>query len=321
MPTKSSQRWIDDGNNMVKFFEEKGYQTDLQYAEDDIPNQLAQIENMITKGVNVLVIAAIDGETLSDVLQQAADQGIKVIAYDRLIRGSENVDYYATFDNFQVGVIQASYIEKALGLKDGSGPFNIELFGGSPDDNNAYFFYDGAMSILQPYLDNGQLVIQSGQQGMDKVSTLRWDGATAQARMDNLLSAYYTDETVDAVLSPYDGLSIGILSSLKGVGYGTPELPMPIITGQDAETPSVKSIIAGEQTETVFKDTRELARVAVDMVDAMLRGREVPINDTTTYDNGIKVVPSFLLVPIDVDITNWESVLIDSGYYSADDFN
>ncbi|MFO7682505.1 MAG: multiple monosaccharide ABC transporter substrate-binding protein [Chloroflexota bacterium] len=320
MPTKSSQRWIDDGNNMVKFFEEKGYQTDLQYAEDDIPNQLAQIENMITKGVNVLVIAAIDGETLSDVLQQAADQGIKVIAYDRLIRGSENVDYYATFDNFQVGVIQASYIEKALGLKDGSGPFNIELFGGSPDDNNAYFFYDGAMSILQPYLDNGQLVIQSGQQGMDKVSTLRWDGATAQARMDNLLSAYYTDETVDAVLSPYDGLSIGILSSLKGVGYGTPELPMPIITGQDAETPSVKSIIAGEQTETVFKDTRELARVAVDMVDAMLRGREVPINDTTTYDNGLKVVPSYLLVPIDVDITNWESVLIDSGYYSADDF-
>ena len=320
MPTKSSQRWIDDGNNMVTYFEEKGYATDLQYAEDDIPNQLAQIENMITKGVDVLVIAAIDGETLSDVLQQAADQGIKVVAYDRLIKGSPNVDYYATFDNFQVGVIQASYIEKALGLADGAGPFNIELFGGSPDDNNAYFFYDGAMSILQPYLDNGQLVIQSGQEGMDKVSTLRWDGATAQARMENLLSAYYTEETVDAVLSPYDGLSIGILSSLKGVGYGTAELPMPIITGQDAETPSVKSIIAGEQTETVFKDTRELAKVAVDMVDAMLTGGEVPVNDTETYDNGIKVVPSYLLVPHDVDINNWQEVLIDSGYYSADDF-
>jgi putative multiple sugar transport system substrate-binding protein len=177
------------------------------------------------------------------------------------------------------------------------------------------------MSILQPYLDNGQLVIQSGQEGMDKVSTLRWDGATAQARMENLLSAYYTEETVDAVLSPYDGLSIGIISSLKGVGYGTDELPMPVITGQDAETPSVKSIIAGEQTETVFKDTRELAKVAVDMVDAMLRGSEVPINDTETYDNGMKVVPSYLLVPIDVDINNWEEVLIDSGYYAAEDFN
>lgn len=321
MPTKSSQRWIDDGNNMVKYFEELGYKTDLQYAEDDIPNQLAQIENMITKGVNVLVIAAIDGETLSDVLQQAADQGIIVIAYDRLIRGSANVDYYATFDNFQVGVIQASYIEKSLGLKDGNGPFNIELFGGSPDDNNAYFFYNGAMSILQPYLDNGQLVIQSGQEGMDKVSTLRWDGATAQARMDNLLSAYYTDEHVDAVLSPYDGLSIGIISSLKGVGYGTADLPMPVVTGQDAEVPSIKSIIAGEQTETVFKDTRELAQVAVNMVDAALKGNEVPINDTETYENGIKVVPSYLLVPIDVDINNWEQVLIDSGYYTADQFS
>ncbi|MEZ4642598.1 MAG: multiple monosaccharide ABC transporter substrate-binding protein [Chloroflexota bacterium] len=320
MPTKSSQRWIDDGNNMVKFFEEMGYETDLQYAEDDIPNQLAQIENMITKGVNVLVIAAIDGTTLSDVLQQAADQGILVIAYDRLIRESANVDYYSTFDNFQVGVIQGSYIIKALGLEDGNGPFNIELFGGSPDDNNAYFFYDGAMSVLQPYLDNGQLVIQSGQQGMDVVSTLRWDGATAQARMDNLLSAYYTEEKVDAVLSPYDGLSIGIISSLKGVGYGTADLPMPVVTGQDAEVPSIKSIIAGEQTETVFKDTRELARITVQMVDAALKGEEVPINDTETYENGVKIVPSYLLVPVDVDATNWKEVLVDSGYYTADQF-
>jgi len=320
MPTKSSQRWIDDGNNMVKYFEEAGFQTDLQYAEDDIPNQLSQIENMITKGVDVLVIAAIDGTTLSDVLQQAADQGILVIAYDRLIRDSANVDYYSTFDNFQVGVIQGSYIVNALGLEDGNGPFNIELFGGSPDDNNAYFFYDGAMSVLQPYIDNGQLVVQSGQEGMDVVSTLRWDGATAQARMDNLLSAYYTDKKVDAVLSPYDGLSIGIISSLKGVGYGTADLPMPVVTGQDAEVPSIKSIIAGEQTETVFKDTRELARTTVDMVVAALNGQEVPINDTETYDNGVKVVPSYLLVPVDVDANNWKEVLVDSGYYTADQF-
>jgi len=318
MPTKSSARWIADGDNMVKVFQEKGYATDLQYAEDDIPNQLAQIENMITKGVNVLVIAAIDGTTLSDALQKAHDGGIKVFAYDRLIRGTPNVDYYSTFDNFQVGVLQASYIVDALGLKDGKGPFNIELFGGSPDDNNAYFFYDGAMSVLKPYIDSGKLVVASGQMGMDKVSTLRWDGATAQARMDNLLSAYYSDKRVDAVLSPYDGLSIGILSSLKGVGYGTPDMPMPVVTGQDAEVPSVKSILAGEQTSTVFKDTRELAKVTADMVDAALAGKEVPVNDTKTYDNGVKVVPAYLLKPVSVDKSNWQEILIGSGYYTPD---
>src|SRR6516164_5352099 len=190
MPTKSSARWIDDGNNMVKVLRERGYGTDLQYAEDDIPNQLSQVENMVTKGVKALVIAAIDGTTLSDVLKQAKASGITVIAYDRLIRDTPNVDYYATFDNFQVGVLQAQSIEQKLGLKDGKGPFNIELFGGSPDDNNAYFFYNGSMSVLKPYIDSGKLVVVSGQMGMDKVATLRWDGATAQARMDNLLSAY-----------------------------------------------------------------------------------------------------------------------------------
>jgi putative multiple sugar transport system substrate-binding protein len=316
MPTKSSARWIDDGNNMVKVLKEKGYAVDLQYAEDDIPNQLAQIENMITKGVKVLVIAAIDGTTLSDALQQAAGKGIKVIAYDRLIRNSPNVDYYATFDNFQVGVLQAGYIEKALGLKEGKGPFNIELFGGSPDDNNAFFFYNGAMSVLDPYIKSGKLVVRSGQLGMDKVSTLRWDGAVAQARMDNLLSAFYTDKRVDAVLSPYDGLSIGILSSLKGVGYGSPRQPMPVVTGQDAEIPSIKSILAKEQTSTVFKDTRELAKVAANMVDAMLSGKPVEVNDTKTYENGVKVVPSYLLKPVSVDASNWKEVLIASGYYS-----
>ncbi|MBP2299683.1 multiple monosaccharide ABC transporter substrate-binding protein [Azospirillum picis] len=315
MPTKSSARWIDDGNNMVKYFQEKGYKTDLQYAEDDIPNQLAQIENMVTKNDKVLVIAAIDGTTLTDVLQKASEQGVKVIAYDRLIRGSANVDYYATFDNFQVGVLQASYIEKALGLKEGKGPFNIELFGGSPDDNNAYFFYNGAMSVLQPYIDAGKLKVQSGQVGMDKVSTLRWDGAVAQSRMDNLLSAYYGDKKLDAVLSPYDGLSIGIISSLKGVGYGSPSQPMPVVTGQDAEVPSVKSILAGEQRSTVFKDTRELAKVTVGMVDDLLAGRTPQVNDTKTYDNGKKVVPSYLLKPVSVDASNWKQVLVDGGYY------
>ena len=297
---------------------EKGYKSNLQYAEDEIPNQLAQIENMVTKGVKVLVIAAIDGTTLSDILQKSADSGIKVIAYDRLIRKSPNVDYYATFDNFQVGVLQAQSIEKELGLKEGKGPFNIELFGGSPDDNNAYFFYDGAMSVLQPYIDSKKLVVQSGQTGMKKVGTLRWDGAVAQARMDNLLSAHYTDKKVDAVLSPYDGLSIGILSSLKGVGYGKPDQPMPVVTGQDAEIPSMKSIIAGEQRSTIFKDTRELAKVAAGMVDAVVTGSKPEVNDTKTYDNGVKVVPSFLLKPVLVDKSNYKEVLIDSGYYKPE---
>jgi len=320
MPTKSSARWIDDGNNIVKVLKERGYGADLQYAEDDIPNQLSQVENMVTKGVKVLVIAAIDGTTLSDVLKQAKAGGITVIAYDRLIRDTPNVDYYATFDNFQVGVLQAQSIEKALGLKEGKGPFNIELFGGSPDDNNAYFFYNGAMSVLQPYIDSGKLVVGSGQTGMDKVATLRWDGATAQARMDNLLSAYYGKKRVDAVLSPYDGLSIGIISSLKGVGYGSADQPMPIVSGQDAEVPSIKAMLRGEQNSTIFKDTRDLARVTADMVDSALSGKQVSVNDTKTYNNGVKVVPSYLLKPVVVDKSNWEKVLVDGGYYKRSQF-
>jgi putative multiple sugar transport system substrate-binding protein len=315
MPTKSSARWIADGDNMVKVLQARGYKTDLQYADDDIPNQLAQIENMVTKGDKVLVIASIDGTTLSNVLQKAADKGVKIIAYDRLIKGSKNVDYYATFDNFQVGVLQADSIVDNLKLKTAKGPFNIELFGGSPDDNNAFFFYNGAMSVLKPYIDSGKLVVRSKQLGMDKVSTLRWDGAVAQARMDNLLSAYYTGAHVDAVLSPYDGLSIGILSSLKGVGYGKGGQAMPVVTGQDAEVPSVKSILAGEQTTTIFKDTRELAKVTAGMVDALLGGKQPEINDTKTYNNGVKVVPSYLLKPVLVDKSNWHHILIDSGYY------
>jgi putative multiple sugar transport system substrate-binding protein len=320
MPTKSSARWIADGDNIVKVLQAKGYKTDLQYADNDIPNQLAQVENMITKKEKVLVIAAIDGTTLSNALQKAADAGIKVIAYDRLIRGSANVDYYATFDNFQVGVLQAGTIEKGLGLKEGKGPFNIELFGGSADDNNAFFFYDGAMSVLKPYVDSGKLVVQSKQMGMDKVSTLRWEASVAQARMENLLSAFYTSKHVDAVLSPYDGLSIGIIAALKGVGYGSKEVPMPVISGQDAEVPSVKSIIKHEQYSTIFKDTRDLAKVAAGMVDAVLSGGKPEVNDTKTYNNGVKVVPSYLLKPLAVDISNWKAALIDTGYYKAEQF-
>lgn len=315
MPTKSSERWVHDGDNMVKEFEALGYKTVLQYAEDVVENQVAQIENMITQGVDVLVIASIDGEALTTVLDQANAAGIEVISYDRLIKGTEHVSYYATFDNFQVGVLQGSYIVDALDLENQAGPFNIELFGGSPDDNNAYFFYDGAMSVLQPYIDEGKLVVQSGQVAMDQIATLRWDASLAQARMDNLLSAHYSTEKVDAVLSPYDGISIGIISALKNIGY----TDLPVVTGQDAELASVKSIVAGEQTATVFKDTRELAKKAVEMADAVVKGEEAEVNDTETYDNGKKVVPSFLLEPVSVDITNYEEVIIDGGYYTAEE--
>ncbi|WP_017999144.1 multiple monosaccharide ABC transporter substrate-binding protein [Paracoccus sp. N5] len=319
MPTKTSARWIDDGNNMVKQFQEAGYQTDLQYADDDIPNQLSQIENMITKGVNVLVIAAIDGTTLSNALANAKAADIKVIAYDRLIRDTPDIDYYATFDNFKVGVEQANTLVEGLKANfPDVKPWNVELFGGSPDDNNAFFFYDGAMSVIQPLIDDGSVVIPSGQMGMDKVGTLRWDPATAQARMDNILSANYTDKHVNGVLSPYDGLSIGILSSLKGVGYGSGDMKMPIVTGQDAELQSVKSIQAGEQYSTIFKDTRELAKVTVGMVDAMIKGEEPQVNDTKTYDNGVKVVPSYLLEPVAVTAKNLQEVLVGSGYYTED---
>ena len=321
MPTQSSLRWISDGNELKGALEGMGYTVDLQFAEDDIPNQLAQIENMVTKGVKALVIASIDGTTLSAVLQQAADQGVKVIAYDRLIRESANVDYYTTFDNFQVGVLQANSLVKGLEERFGDQkPWNVELFGGSPDDNNAFFFYDGAMAVLQPMIDSGDIVIKSGQMGMEQVGTLRWDGAVAQARMDNILSANYSDGSrVHGVLAPYDGLSRGIISSLRGVGYGSGDLSWPIITGQDAETPSVKAIIAGEQYSTVFKDTRELAQYTAQLIDTVLSGEEPGGLDTTTYDNGVKVVPSILLTPYEVDITNYEERVIASGYIKAEE--
>src|SRR5690625_2123535 len=274
---------------------------------------------MITKGVDILVIASIDGEALSAVLEQAKTADIPVISYDRLIMNSDHVSYYATFDNFQVGVLQGEYIEEQLDLAEGEGPFNIELFAGSPDDNNAYFYWDGAMSVLQPYIDEGQLVVKSDQISFEQGATLRWDGAKAQERMDNLLSGHYSDDKIDVIYSPFDGISRGVISSLKAVGYGTEDNPMPIVTGQDAELSSIKSIIEEEQTQTVFKDTRELAKKAVDMAVSVLQGEEPDVNDTETYDNGVKVVPSYLLEPISVDINNYEEVLVESGYYTKEE--
>ncbi|MFE7935243.1 multiple monosaccharide ABC transporter substrate-binding protein [Streptomyces sp. NPDC057456] len=318
MPTKSSERWIADGANVVKDLEAKGYKTKLVYGEDDPDQQVSQIENLITQGVKALIVAAIDNKSLNNVLQQAADAKIPVISYDRLILGTKNVDYYASFDNTKVGELQANYIVDKLGLKSGKGPFNIELFAGSNDDNNTKYFFNGAMSVLKPYIDSKKLVVQSGQTGLTQVTTLRWDGATAQRRMDDILTKSYGSKKVDAVLSPYDGISIGILSALKSDSYGSASKPLPVLTGQDAELASVKSIIAGGQTQTVYKDLRELAKVATTMVDDVLNDKKPETNDTKTYDNGTKVVPAYLLQPVSVDKTNYEKVLVEGGYYTAD---
>jgi putative multiple sugar transport system substrate-binding protein len=326
MPTRSSERWISDGNNVKAGLEKLGYKVDLQYAEDSIPTQASQIENQITKGARALVVASIDGTALTSQLQQAADNKIPVIAYDRLIRQSPNVDYYATFDNFKVGVQQATSLLIGLKVKnaDGSegsakGPFNVELFAGSPDDNNATFFWEGAMSVLQPMIDSGDIVVPSGQTDFDQAAILRWDPATAQKRMEDILTSTYASETVDGVLSPYDGLSLGIIAALEGNGYGPGGKDLPVVTGQDAEVQSVKSIIAGEQYSTIFKDTRELAKVTVDMIKAIGAGDEPEVNDTETYDNGVKVVPSYLLDPVVVEQPDVETVLVDSGYFTADE--
>jgi putative multiple sugar transport system substrate-binding protein len=326
MPTKKSERWIADGQNVSDALTKLGYKVDLQYAEDDIPTQVNQIENQITKGAKVLIIASIDGTALTSQLQEAADKGIKVIAYDRLIRNSPNVDYYASFDNAKVGEQQATSLLTGLGLKkaDGTddaskGPFNIELFAGSPDDNNATFFFNGSMKVLQPYIDSKKLVVKSGDTDFKTVATLRWDGGKAQTRMEDLITRSYSGAKVDGVLSPYDGISIGILSALKSNGYGSASQPYPIVTGQDAEVPSMKSIIKGEQYSTIYKDTRKLADVAVKMTDSVLKGTAPETNNTSDYNNGVKVVPSYLLDSVIVDKANYQKELIDSGYYTADD--
>jgi len=325
MPTQQSERWIADGANVEAQLTEMGYTVDLQYANDDIPTQVSQIENMISSGAEALIIASIDGTTLTDVLAQAGDAGIPVIAYDRLINGSPNVDYYTTFDNFEVGVQQATSLLIGMGVLDENGertdvagPLNVELFAGSPDDNNAKFFWDGAMSILEPLIEEGVLAVPSGQTEFEQAAILRWLPETAQERMENILTVI-GDTELQGVLSPYDGLSIGIISALTSGGYSTDALP--IITGQDAEVGSVQSIIAGEQYSTIFKDTRLLAEQAVNMVDSILNGEEPEVNDTETYDNGEKVVPSYLLESTIVTVDNYEEVLIDSEYYTEADLS
>ena len=328
MPTQTSERWIADGEAVESGLTELGYEVDLQFANDDIPTQSQQIDQMILQDAKVLIIAAIDGTALSGQLQAAADKGIKVISYDRLIRDSANVDFYVTFDNFNVGVQQATSLLVGLGVlnADGSagtatGPFNIELFAGSLDDNNAFFFFDGAMATLQPFIDSGVLVVKSGQVEIEQVATLRWQQETAQKRMEDLLTSTYSDGSkVQGVLSPYDGLSRGIITALTNAGYpATIADGFPIVTGQDAEIASVKLIADDVQFATIFKDTRKLAAQAITVTEVFLKGEEPEANDTTTYDNGVKVVPSYLLESDIVYKDNIQSLLVDSGYWTAEE--
>jgi putative multiple sugar transport system substrate-binding protein len=318
MPTRASDRWFTDGKSVVTNLKGRGYKSKLVYGDDDPKKQAAQLENLIKQRVDALIVAAIDAKSLDGVLKLAADADIPVISYDRLIMGTKNVDYYVSFDNEMVGRLQAHFIIEKLGLEDGQGPFNIELFAGSPDDNNTKYFFNGSMALLQPFLDSKQLIVPSGQTEMSRITTLRWDGPTAQKRMSGLLAKYYRSKKVDAVLSPYDGISRGVLGALKSGGYGSGGTSLPIVTGQDAELASVRSIIAGEQSQTVFKDVRQLARAASDIVADLLSGTEPLVDNRSDYNNGAKVVPVVLLQPTSIDKTNYET-LVNTGYFTADE--
>ncbi len=315
MPTQDLQRWNQDGENMKAQLEEKGYEVDLQYAGNDVQTQVSQIENMIANGDQLLVIASIEGDSLGTVLAAAKEAEIPVIAYDRLIMNTDAVSYYATFDNYLVGKTQGEYIVEALDLENQDGPFNLEMVTGDPGDNNVNFFFGGAMDVLQPYIDEGKLVVPSGQMTKDEVATAAWDTATAQSRFENILSSYYADGTnLDAVLASNDSTALGVVNALAANYTGE----YPVITGQDCDIANVPHIVDGTQAMSVFKDTRTLAAKVVEMVDAIITGADVPVNDTETYDNGTGVIPSFLCEPVAVTIDNYKEMLIDSGYYTED---
>ena len=315
MPTQDLQRWNQDGENMKAQLEEKGYTVDLQFAGNDVQTQVSQIENMIANGDQLLVIASIEGDSLGTVLAQAKEAEIPVISYDRLIMNTDAVSYYATFDNYLVGKTQGQYIVDALDLENQDGPFNLEMVTGDLGDNNVNFFFGGAMDVLQPYIDEGKLVVPSGQMTKDEVATAGWDTATALSRFENILSSFYADGTnLDAVLASNDSTALGVVNALAANYTGE----YPIITGQDCDIANVPHIVDGTQAMSVFKDTRTLASKVVEMVDAIMTGSEAPVNDTETYDNGTGIIPSFLCEPVAVTIDNYEEILIESGYYTED---
>jgi len=320
MPTQSLQRWNQDGSNMRQMLLDAGYEVDLQFGGDnEVPVQISQIENMIASGVDVLVIAAIDGDSMTEVLATAEANNIPVISYDRLIMGTSAVTYYATFDNWLVGEMQGNFIIEELGLDNTTEPVNVEFFTGDPGDNNINFFFGGAISVLQPYMDSGVINTPSGQTDIMSVATVGWSTENAQNRMENIISANGYSPTgvpLHAVMCSNDSTAQGVTTALVNAGYTADNFP--IITGQDADIISVINLTEGLQAMTVFKDTRILAAAVVEMVDAILMGAEPPINDRETYDNGTGIIPSFLCEPIIVTIDNYRELLIDSGYYTED---
>ena len=318
MPTQEQTIWSIQAERLVAGFEGAGYATELEYAEDDSARQVMQIENMITKGVDVLVIAAVDGYALTDACEKAKDAGIKVIASDRLIMNTEAVDYYVTFDLVKMGTLQGQYIADTLDLANQAGPFTLEIFSGSQDDPNALSFYKGAMDILQPYIDEGKLVVQSGQVEYAATAIQSWDSAKAQARMDNLLSGFYANDHLDACLVAADCLAIGVISSLESMGYGTGDVAFPIITGQDAELAAVKNIKAGKQSMTAFLDANELVKIIVPVTTALLNG-EMP-EATGNYNNGVIDVPAQTYSPYAITADNVD-YLVEVGFFTDADIN
>ena len=315
MPTQDLQRWNQDGENMKKELEAKGYEVDLQYAGNEVSTQVSQVENMIANGDELLVVASIEGDSLGTVLAQAKENNIPVISYDRLIMNTDAISYYPTFDNYLVGKTQGQFLVDALDLDNTDGPYNIEFVTGDPGDNNVNFFFGGAMDVLQPYIDEGKLVVPSGQMTKDEVATANWSTETAQSRFENILSSYYADGTnLDAVLASNDSTALGVENALAANYTGE----YPIITGQDCDIANMPNIIDGKQAMSVFKDTRTLASKVVEMVDAIMQGGEAPVNDTETYNNGTGVIPSFLCEPVVCTADNYKELLVDSGYYTED---
>ncbi|TCD54308.1 sugar ABC transporter substrate-binding protein [Alloscardovia theropitheci] len=334
MPTKSEERWNKDGNNLKAKLEKAGYKVNLSFADDKPAQQNADIENMVNNNAKVIVVAAKDGTAVGPAVEKAKEAGAKVIAYDRLIMNTKAVDYYVTFQLEKVGELEAKYIIDQLGLEKGAtGPFNIELFTGSPDDNNAKYFFKGAWDLLKPYFEKGVLVSPSNHGGgvnaqstvdntWQKISVQGWKTAQAQTDMESILdSTYAHGEKLDAVLSPYDGITQGIINAIQqkrpDMKPGTDS--WPVMTGQDAMEIAIANISKGLQGETVFKDVNELADAVYNMVVEIAEGKEVSgINGK--FNNGVIDVPSKLLEPVSITKDNL-SDLVKAGYVTQERFD
>ena len=299
LPQKTSENWVLAESLFNTQLAAAGFKADVQFANGGVSEQQNQIQAMITKGAKVIVVGAIDGSQLGTQLKAAKDAGAQVIAYDRLVKNTDAVDYYVAYDNRKVGQLQGQALLDGMAKKKPNGPYNIELFAGSPDDANAQVFFDGAMDVLKPKIADGTLVVTSKQADFQQVVTQGWKAENAQKRMDTLLTASYTSATLDGVLSPNDTLGRAIITSVKAAGK-----PVPVVTGQDSEVESVKSIMAGEQYSTINKDTRNLVKDTITMLTALQKGQKPKVTDEKSYNNGVKVVPANLLAPVIVTKEN-----------------